>query len=355
MRQEAGQRRRFKKVLLICALGMGILLLPIPAWWMVRYCYVERAVRAFQSNPSQAGADKLIYLLDKRSPTQAQAARILKLLLRPKVVTRRAYAIGRKPTISTLLPFRLRFNTTMTRRVDILADGQDFLMPQSSRFNSLSTGSHVWTLPAAPDNYGKFSVELRFSYSLAAPPSWLYPRNPVAQLLYDLLDKIRPQRQSTGFEERPYHVGFNVPVDISVVPEAEAERVQLLSSPELDNRMRDALRTDAPRWYLHMHIFARRLPANMVFACHFELPDGTRVKPSWPEDQHLTGCAGREFEVNLSLGDIQVNRTGVHDAKLVFESDPNYALDEPTIKAIWNGRLEFPIHFTITSEPNTGR
>jgi hypothetical protein len=45
----------------------------------------------------------------------------------------------------------------------------------------------------------------------------------------------------------------------------------------------------------------------------------------------------------------------MHEVKFVFETDPNYALDEPTIKSIWNGRLEFPIQFTVPAEPNTGR
>ena len=340
MRQAAGQRRRFKKVLLICALGMGIVLLPMLAWWMVRYCYVERAVRAFQSNPSQAGADKLADLLGERSPTHAQAARILKLLLQPKVVTRSAYAIGRKPTISTLLLFDLRFNTIITCRADVLADGQTLLTHHSSTSTHVGPGPHVWTLPAAPDNYGKLSTELRFSYSLAAPPHWRYPTNPVTRFVYDLLDRIAPRHRSAVSKEKPYQVGFRVPVHINVVPAAEAERVQLLSSPELDARMRDALRPDTSSFRL-LHIFARCLPANVVFDCFLELTDGTRIRSSW--GRHLIGYAGRDFEVNLLPSEYQ-GRWRMDGAKAVFEPDPNYAFEEPTIKSIWNGRLEFPIY-----------
>jgi hypothetical protein len=352
MRQEAGQRRKRKRVLLICAFGIGILLLPIAAWWMVRYYCVGKAMRTFQSNPSQAGADTLIDLLDERSPTHAQAARILKLLLEPKVATRSAYPVGKRPAISTTLPCYLHFHTTMTCQVDVLADGQDFLMPQSSTFTYLSTGPHVWTLPATPDNCGKFNVELRFSYSLAAPPSWLYPRNPVAQFLYDLLDRIRPQRRSTGSEERPYQVGFSVSADLNVVPEAEAEQVQLLSSPELDSRMRDALRPGTSLG--RPHVFARCLLANVVFDCFLELPDQTRMKPSRP-NQHLRGYAGKEFEVVFWMEEYWVDGAPVREGKLVFEPDPNYAFDEPTIESIWNGRLEFPIRLWVPPEPNTGR
>ncbi|MCL5282529.1 MAG: hypothetical protein M1376_21790 [Planctomycetes bacterium] len=345
MEHKSGQRRRLKTVLLICALGVGILLLPVTASWMVRHCYVEMAVRAFRSNPSQAGADKLIDLLDRRSPTHGQAARILRLLLEPKVVTRSAYAIGRKPTISTLLPFYLHFNTITTCRVDALAEGQDSLTPQSSMSTHVGTGPHVWTLPAATDNYGKFSAELRFSYSLAAPLNWHYPTNPVTRFVYDLLDRIAPRRRSAVSKEKPYQVGFSVPLHINVVPAAEAERVQLLSSPELDARMRDALHPDTSAdtlFRLPLHIFARRLPANVVFDCFLELPDGARIRSSW--GRHLIGYAGRDFEVNLLASEYQ-GHWGMDGAKAVFEPDPNYAFEEPTIKSIWNGRLEFPIYY----------
>lgn len=40
-------------------------------------------------------------------------------------------------------------------------------------------------------------------------------------------------------------------------------------------------------------------------------------------------------------------RPGTYDAKFVFVTDPNGALDEPTIKSVWSGRLEFPIHLTV--------
>jgi hypothetical protein len=147
MRQEAGQRRSLRRVLVLCALGMGILILPVPAWWAVRYCYVGRAVRAFQANPSQAGTDKLIALLEERRPTRRQGAKILQLLLQPKIVTRSAYPVGRKLTISILSPFRLRFHTSMTCRLEVLADGQE--SATHSSFVSLGTEPRVLVSPAA--------------------------------------------------------------------------------------------------------------------------------------------------------------------------------------------------------------
>jgi hypothetical protein len=361
MEHKSGQRRVLRKVLLICALGVGVLLLPVAAWRIGRYYHVERAAQAFRSSPSQTGADKLVDLLDKRSPTQAQAARILKLLLQPKVVTRSAYPIGRKPTISTLSPFRFRFNTTMTCRMDILADGQDLQTPQFSTFTYVGTGPQVLVSPVAPDRCGKFSMELRLHYALVPPREDRrpYPTNPVGQFVYDLLDRINRRRQSTGSEERPYQVSFRVPVDINVVPETEAEQVQLLSSPELDARMKEGLRPRVSlrgfdQQPLEVRVFARCLPATVVFDCFLELPDGTKIRSSRPENRHLTGYAGQDFELRLWWEEYRVDRFDVPEAKLVFESDPNHAFEEPTIKAIWNGRLKFPNPFRTASDPNAG-
>jgi hypothetical protein len=358
MRQDTGQRRKLKRVLLICALGVGVLLLPMVAWRIGRYCYVEMAVRAFQSNSSQARADRLIDLLDDRSPTQGQAARILRLLLEPKVATRSAYAIGRKPTISTLLPFYLHFHTTMSYRVDVLAGDQS--RPTYSHSTCFGTIPYVWSSPVAWDEPGKFSMELRYHYLLA--PSMegrsFYFTNLFGRLLYRLLSRIRVEPWLLPPEKEWYQVHFNVPVDIDVVEQANVEQVQLCSNPELDSRIRMAFsfrtlsgRSEEP-WALR--VSAKRLPWDVAFHCVLELPDGTRMRSSWSEEGHLLGYAGRDLEATLYFAHFHVNQPGKYDAKLIFEPDPNYAFEEPTIKSIWSGKLEFPIRFTGVPEPNTG-
>lgn len=92
----------------------------------------------------------------------------------------------------------------------------------------------------------------------------------------------------------------------------------------------------------------------MAFRYTLELSDGTRISSFLSGDGHLCAYAGRDFEINIDVLYSRVNRPGTYDGKFVFESDPNYAFEEPTIKAIWNGTLEFPIHFTVAPEPNAG-
>jgi hypothetical protein len=162
--------------------------------------------------------------------------------------------------------------------------------------------------------------------------------------------------------------------EIGVVEEAKAEQVQLLADPELDRRMKDAVRAEvwyrAPKEPGGLHVLGPCLPADVAFHCFLALPDGTRITSSRAELRRLRAYAGRDLAVILSLEDFRPDRPGTvalslgdlmplrpatYDAKFVFEPDPNYALEEPTIKSIWNGRLEFPIRFTVPPEPNTGR
>jgi hypothetical protein len=339
--------------------GISIVLLSLAAWWGVRYCHVEMAIHGFASNPSQAGTEKLVALLDKHSPTRGQAARILKLLLWPRIATRSAYPVGKKPTISTTLPFYLHFHTTMTCRVDVLADGQRLPTAYFSTYRG--TAPEVLVSPVAPDRLGKFHMEVQCHYLLrpSSEGSEFYFMNLFGRLLYRLLSRIKMEPWLPPPEKEWYQVRFNVPVEVAVVEEAKAEQVQLLSNPELDSLMKSAFGSSMVSRIAggpgNLHVSARQLPANVAFRCFLELPDGTR-RNSWsPDCQRLRAYAGRDFGIDLAIGDFIPGRPGTYDAKFVFEPDPNYALDEPTIKAIWNGRLEFPIHFTVAPEPNTGR
>ena len=38
---------------------------------------------------------------------------------------------------------------------------------------------------------------------------------------------------------------------------------------------------------------------------------------------------------------------GEYEATFVLRPDPNYAYDDPTIKEMWGGTLEFPMSFSL--------
>ena len=352
----AQRRLKRKRVVVCCAIGISLVLVPLAVWRGVPYCRVEMAIHSFASNPSQAGANKLTGLLDECVPTRGQAARILKLLLWPKVNVRSGYAIGRKPTISTTLPCYLHFDTALRCHVNVRAGGLP--RPTYGASIQLSTEPEVLISPVAPDRPGKFRMDVEYHYLLSPPPrGQFYSTNPIGRFLRGLLTRIKIEPWLPPPQKKWYQVRFRVPVEIEVVAPAQAERVQLLSDPELDRRMKDILR---PIWdrapeLAGLWVHGQVLPANVAFRCFLELSDGTRITSSRSKFRGLRGYAGLDLAIGLSLGDFTPLRPGTYDAKFVFESDPNCALDEPTLKSIWNGKLELPIHFTVPGQPNTGR
>ena len=42
-----------------------------------------------------------------------------------------------------------------------------------------------------------------------------------------------------------------------------------------------------------------------------------------------------------------------YEATIVLRADPNIAYNDPAIKAIWGGTLEFPISFSVYEEPQS--
>jgi len=294
--------------------------------------------------------------LEKRSPTQEQGARILRLLLWPKVATRSAYPIGRKPAVSIAIPFHLHFPHGMTLEQDVFANGQDLPKPDQMLFYDRSTIPQVVVSPVARDKVGRLGMEIRHRYILNPPPldRSFYFVNPVGSFLYRLFARMRVQPAMSLPESEWYQVSFSVPVEVNVTEEADAEQVQLLSSRELDGRVRAAFTSleqrRTPSGCHMLHILGKRLPIDMAFRCVLELPDGIRLASRRPEYQELRAYAGRDFAVDLAVGAFAAEEHGAYDAKLMLIPDPNCAFEEPTIKAIWNGTLAFPIHLAATQE-----
>jgi len=45
-----------------------------------------------------------------------------------------------------------------------------------------------------------------------------------------------------------------------------------------------------------------------------------------------------------------VTAPGDYEGTCVLRPDPNFAYDDPAIKEIWNGTLEFPMSFSLYEE-----
>jgi len=208
---------------------------------------------------------------------------------------------------------------------------------------------------------GTYPVEIRLQYALGIER---------AGRLRSLLDSLLRRMGGTvgpGWQPaRSYDCDFTVRTEIVVAAPEEAETVELVSNPDLDRAVRKAFRMDNPDPNgapatsalqqqiipSGFHIPYQDLPIAVSFRCVRRLPDGREIPvPTWQPEQFRApaGSSGLLF-VDLQAG----SRPGAGGAlgTIVLKPDPELAYQDPTIKAIWNGSLEFPVQPAVAPKPN---
>jgi len=174
-------------------------------------------------------------------------------------------------------------------------------------------------------------------------------------------------RGGTLRETGSYKADFQIPLEITVVEATEAEQVALVSDPELDKAVRQSFTcrhhdaypfASEPRPVVYKGMVAlkwKNVPIALVFETVLRLPDGREIlHPS----HHVTGvgrfrtrAGGSEvlYCTRFATG-LPLAVPGQYEATIVLRPDPNFAYDDPAIKEIWNGTLEFPMSFSLYEE-----
>ncbi len=338
-------------VLLACSL----IVLKVHDW------RVERAMARFQAAPSAQHAARLTRLLTVRAVTPEQGARILTLLLWPKVVTRTAYPVGQSVGVSVERPFSL---SVAGYRIEFQEQiwGGERLMNTGGQFTStlydLPEILNAWTQPAEP---GVYHAELHTKcriVNVAARKLTLWER-----LSMDLRRWLGrpPTMRVTTSEGTMYECQFTVPFDVNVVEKDQAEQLELLADPPTDASMRGAIASETSERHGTYGTSAGRrghrgstsiafktLPTAAAFELSLRLADG-RELPSGPnrQPQRIRVRAGGSGEYVVNVGSFGITEPGEYSGTLVLRPDPNYAYEDPAIKSIWNGTLEFPISFVV--------
>jgi hypothetical protein len=361
---------RWKRVRLIVlwllATGMAILWLSTSI--MGPHRQVEEAITRFKANPSQPAAERLAQLLAERIPTKRQGKRILALVLCPTVATRGAYPVERIPTVSIEWPFRLDFSrrrdTYATLKSSVRLEGQTQPTDHAMRVAILGSGPLILRCGAQPLPAGTCKGQVRIDCTVTR----FVPHAPVWRQFKSLL---RGRRLAGGTlrEAGSYKTNFEIPVEITVTERDNAEQVALVSNPELDTAVRQSFtcqnRGDCPfesPLNGHGEIIMLRwtnVPIAVAFEPVLRLPDGREVSQ---RTRHIPQVGRFHTRANHG-GGLMTHCTqfelswmprveGYHEATIVLKPDPNFAYEDPAIKAIWNGTLEFPIHYTIDPEPD---
>ena len=332
-----------------------------------RYLRVEWAIGRFEARPSQGRADVLVRLLEDNIATVKQGERMLELLLRPKVTTRASYPLGRCPMIALEPTFALRFqNAGLGGAEELLCNGTT--VRHNRRRDGRGEEGRLLIGPSrAPEAAGPYRLEVRqerLLYQYNLPPRWVWRpwAGPFPRCLL-------PSRQMPvwSFESQPrcdYSCSIAVTAEIVMAEESEAERVELVSNPRLDEDMHAALRCSVSSstgnarsealgtrgnagW---VQITYQDLPAALGFKSVLILSDGREIRGrKW-----FYARVGSAGQFTVSPADFVITEAGSYTGSLVLRADPEVVYWDATIKTIWDGTLEFPVSFEFSpglSEP----
>jgi hypothetical protein len=343
-------------------------------WSRTRPVNIEPAVSQFQANPCQATADALTRLIDSGRLTPEHAQRILRLLLWPKVTTRTAYPLGRKPVVSIKHPFSIRFEKMILTLQEDVRMGEKWQCARKCDTVELTTSPRLVAFDPAPNEPGRYKMEIQYTCSITTNP---FRRRPFP---LNLLPRrtVRPRRPQTPVAE----CRFELPVEIVAVEMEKAEQITYVSNPQLDKAMRAAF-TCQPLVGVHcsyttrlnrlrslratggITISCNNLLADVVFKRVLELPDGRQIPEKRRERAYrpdpaglphadrersqLIHCrAGRSASFWVYPPNFRIQQPGQYDGNVVLIPDPNTAYEDPAIKSIWKGELKFPISITVT-------
>jgi hypothetical protein len=353
------RRRRVRPTLFWILVGVGIVVGLQCLWLMVgpriRHWQVERAIARFEAKPSQACADELVGLICSHAADAEQGRPALHLLLQPNIVARKTYAVGQPVGINLERAFHPAFRNVLWLDGTISVDGQPVLRDHGAprQFRRAPENLHI---PRAYSQAGTYPVEIRFQYVLGIERA-----NRLWGLFAVLLRQLGVATGSGWEPARTYDCDFTVRTEVVVAPREEAETVELVSNPDLDRAVRRAFLMDGPGANsassisapgpritpLASYIHYQNLPIAVSFQCVRRRPDGREVPfPGWyPEQFRAPAGSSGSFFVDLQAG--RLPRGGESLGTIVLKPDRELAYRDPTIKAIWNGTLEFPIQSTV--------
>ena len=172
------------------------------------------------------------------------------------------------------------------------------------------------------------------------------------------IHKMRPKmRVSYSIS---YKFKFTIPVEIVVTEKADAEKVELISNPQLDEQMRKAFVSKQVTSAGHyrkkstnydasggLKIFYGDLQADTAFQRYLLFPDGRKIQADPRYSKPIRLFTGKSGSFYVHSSNFPIEEPGQYDCTVILTADPNIAYDDPSIKSIWNGELRFPLSFTI--------
>jgi hypothetical protein len=185
----------------------------------------------------------------------------------------------------------------------------------------------------------------------------------VEQYLRGVLRTVRLSSAQGGPPVRTYACEIEMPVEVTIVDEEDAETIELASSPGLDDAILDAfsLGTSSighvfragpvPLECKSMTVLRyENLPVDVAFQATLHLSDGQGLARYAGESRELRARVGSTGTFGLAPWVTAIDTPGRYEGVLVLTADPNLGYEDPAIKRIWDGDLEFPVAFTVSEQ-----
>lgn len=302
--------------------------------------HISHLFEEYKTSPTKELCERLTKLLDMQKVETELGNEILKELATPLLKTRSAYSVDKPVNFSVTRRFDLRF-----RRMNMLVE--QYVEFEDDFYGGTGSGgnqSQILHYHPLPDTPGDYKAQVRYRYGLIPYP----PKSAGSN-----------RREQTKFDEAVYQCEFIIPVELKVVLKEQAEFVELVSTPDLDAKMKAAFTTQpcnetggygTPSGRrsstVGSQIVYKDCPADAAFQISFRFENG-EVKTSPSSRRFRKGTSGR---IDCYLTELAIEQTGTHRGTLVLTPDSEYAYIDPDIKSIWAGSLEFPMSITVTQK-----
>ncbi len=176
----------------------------------------EVAITDFRANPSETGARTLVELVDEQAATPKQVARILPLLLTPKVTKEEAYPLEVIPKIQVELPYEVTFKN-LIGDIDeyVWIDGESQYGTGTHGVHKLRTPPKVLHFYPTPAEPGAYTMEIRYTYRLMPHRRRIWRWKPSEDILIPRREFV--ELPGSADPKPKYECRITVPVEIVMV------------------------------------------------------------------------------------------------------------------------------------------
>jgi hypothetical protein len=389
------KRRAFRSILfifLIGALGSAFFLVR-PIWWDWRAKRLIEQINQSEDHSNPKGYRELLQLLDDERLSKLTGDRALAAICRPQLYARDSYPVGRRVgasvnTCCDVVPGKLVFSYSSTLMAGVESirkfDGQGSLRSGGFANYDISKGLRQDGQVVSVSEPGKYTsrINLHFKLIPPGPSKWIWPSEaPFPQNLLPVKVYLNRGKRIAGVPV--YECKFELPVNFRVVPRSELKQVGVISSRELDGRMREAFQARmgmpgpgrgrlrsklspetnstflgspgpvVPLLRDGVVISYRNLPTDVALRAKLRDTTGKETVSTNFVFPRKAGESGTIWMLDM-FDLFEIHAPGQHKGELILFTEEDVAYEDPLITNVWSGALTFPIEFTIDA-PKTNR